>query len=216
MIILANFLTDFFAGVDPVRLVDFFTRLFISCASVFILIRFIYYPNNGQHEILFTYFLTGLIVFLVASSLDRVEMEFGLALGLFAIFSIIRFRTPPLDVKEMTYLFASIGISAINALVDFKMADWHGLLVSNLIILIAAFAMEKYRPRKAILKKTLTFTASGLHILNNNKLLLEEVRNKTNIDVFKVDIIKISETKNEVTVWIYFVSRTVDFQVRSN
>ncbi|TNF39855.1 MAG: DUF4956 domain-containing protein [Bacteroidetes bacterium] len=204
MIILANFLTDFFAGADHERLVDFFTRLIISCSTVFILIRFIYYPNNGQHEILFTYFLTGLIVFLVASSLDRVEMEFGFALGLFAIFSIIRFRTPPLDVKEMTYLFASIGISAINALVDFKMADWQGLIISNLIILIAAFTMEKYRPRKVVLKKLLTFTASGLHVLNNNQLLKEEIKSKTNLNIFKVEIIKISESKNEVTVWIYF------------
>ncbi len=86
MILLANFLTDFFTGVDPVRLIDFFCRLLISCATLFILIRFIYYPNNGQHEILFTYFLAGLIVFLVASSLDRVEMEFGFALGSFCHF----------------------------------------------------------------------------------------------------------------------------------
>ena len=204
MILLSNFLTDFFAGADSAALADFFIRLLFSCVTVFVLIRFIYYPNNGQSEILFTYFLTGLIVFLVSSSLDKVEMEFGFALGLFAIFSIIRFRTPPVDIKEMTYLFASIGISAINALVDFKLTDWHGLLVSNLIILIAAFTLEKYRPRKVVLKKSLTFTVSGLHILNSNKLLKEEIKSKTKIDVFKVEIVKISVSKNEVTVWIYF------------
>lgn len=204
MILLTSLMTDFFAGADAARLADFFIRLIFSCATVFILIRFIYYPNNGQSEFLFTFFLTGLIVFLVSSSLDKVEMEFGFALGLFAIFSIIRFRTPPVDIKEMTYLFASIGIAAINALVDFKVTDWHGLLVSNLIILIAAFAMEKYRPRKAVLKKSLTFTVSGLQVLNSKKLLLQEIRSKTNIEVFKAEIIKISESKNEVTVWIYF------------
>jgi hypothetical protein len=202
--ILANLITDFFSGVDPERLVDFFTRLFLSSATVFILIRYIYYPNNGQSEFLFTLFQTGLIVFLIASILDRVKMEFGFAMGLFAIFSIIRYRTTNIELKEMAYLFTTVGISVINALVSYKMEDWHGLLVSNLIILIAAFAMEKYQPRKVVLKKILTFTASGLHVLNSNKLLLEEVRTKTNIDVFKVEIIKISEAKNEITVWIYF------------
>lgn len=204
MILLTNIFTDFFAGVDPVKMTDFFIRLLFSCSTVFVLIRFIYYPNNGQSEYLFTYFIAGLIVFLVSSSLDRVELNLGFALGLFAIFSIIRFRTPPVDIKEMTYLFASIGISAINALVNFKVTDWHGLLISNLIILIAAFAMENYRPRKSVLKKMLTFTISGLQVLNSKKLLLDEIKNKTNINVFKVEIIKISETKNEVTVWIYF------------
>jgi hypothetical protein len=84
------------------------------------------------------------------------------------------------------------------------MEDWHGLLVSNFIILLAAFIMEKYRPRKTVLKKSLTFTVSSLQVLNSNQLLKEEIKSKTNLDVFKVEIIKISESKNEVTVWIYF------------
>ena len=204
MILLTNIITDFFAGADPVKITEFFIRLFFSCSTVFILIRFIYYPNNGQSEYLFTYLIAGLIVFLVSSSLDRVELNLGFALGLFAIFSIIRFRTPPVDIKEMTYLFTSVGISAINALVNFKTSDWHGLLISNLIILIAAFVMENYRPRKSVLKKMLTFTVSELQVLNSKKLLLDEIKSKTKINVFKVEIIKISETKNEVTVWIYF------------
>jgi len=84
------------------------------------------------------------------------------------------------------------------------MSDWHALLIMNLIILLLAFGMEKYKPKKAVLKKLLTFTASGLQILNSEKLLLEEIKTKTNIDVFKVEIVKISESKNEITVWIYF------------
>jgi len=204
MILLSNIFTEFFVGVDHARLVDFLIRLAFNLVSIFILIRFIYYPNNGQVENLFTFFMMAAIIFLVASSLSQVKMEFGFAMGLFAIFSVIRFRTPPVDPKEMTYLFTAIGISVINALVEYKMSDWHALLITNLIILLLAFGMEKYKPRKIVLKKSLTFIASGLHILNSNKLLLEEIKTKTNIDVFKVEIIKISESKNEVTVWIYF------------
>ena len=204
MILLVNIFADFFAGVDVARMTEFFTRLFLSSATIFILVRFIYYPNNGNIEFLFTLFLAGLIIFLIASILDRVKMEFGFAMGLFAIFSIIRFRSVNLELKEMTYLFTTVGISIINALVDYTMEDWHGLLISNFIILLAAFVMEKYRPRKTVLKKSLTFTVSGLQVLNSNKLLKEEIKNKTNLDVFKVEIVKISESKNEVTVWIYF------------
>jgi len=204
MILLANFFTDFFTGVDVEKMADFFTRLFLNSASIFILIRFIFYTNNGQAELLFTYFLMGLIVFTIASTLDNLKLEFGFAIGLFAVFSIIRFRTINVELKELTYLFVAIGLSVINALVDFKVEDWRGLLLTNFIILIFAFSMEKYRPRKNIAKKQLTLNLSDLQVLNDNHQLLEEVRKQTNLNVFKVDVSKINASKNEVVFWIYY------------
>ena len=204
MILLSNFLQEIFVNADGSKMSDFFLRLFVNSVSVFLIIRFIYYKYNSQSDNLFTFFLMGLIVFLVGSALERVNLDFGFAFGLFAIFSIIRFRTPPIDLKEMTYLFMVIGISVTNALVDYQISDWFGLLVSNLIIFVAAWIMENYKPRKEILKKSLTFVPSGLQVLNSKKMLLEEVKQNTNIDVIKVEISKINAAKNEVTVWIYF------------
>lgn len=146
----------------------------------------------------------GLVVFLVAFDLDNVKLDFGFAFGLFAIFSIIRFRTPPVDLKEMTYLFMVIGLSVMNVLVEYQVSDWFGLFFSNLIIFGAAWFMENYKPSKEIIRKPLTFIPTGLEVLNSKKLLLEEVKQNTKIDVFKVEISKISAAKNEVTVWIYF------------
>jgi len=204
MMLLTNFFTDFFVGVDHARLADFLVRLAFNLVSIFILIRFIYYPNNGQLEHLYTYFMMAAIIFFVASSLSHVKIEFGFALGLFAIFSIIRFRTPPIDAKEMTYLFTAIGISVINALVEYQMSDWHALFVMNSIILLLAFGMEKYKPRKNIEKKQLTFTLFDFQILNDKKLLTEEAKKQTNFNVFKVEVLKINAIKKEVTVWIFY------------
>jgi hypothetical protein len=186
MILLANFFTDFFNNADTERVIDYFVRLFINSVSIFILIRYIFYPNNGQSEFLFTYFLMGLIVFTIASTLGNLKLEFGFAMGLFAIFSIIRFRTVDLELKELTYLAIIIGLSVINALVDYKVEDWHGLVVTNFIILLSAFSMEKYQPRKNVYKKMLTLSISDLQILNNKVQLLEEVKRQTNLNVFKV------------------------------
>ena len=151
MILLSNFLQEIFVNADGTRLSDFFLRLFVNSVSIFFVIRFVYYRYNSQSENIFSYFLLGLVVFLVASALENVRLDVGLAFGLFAIFSIIRFRTPPIDLKEMTYLFVVIGLSIINALVDYRISDWMGLLFTNVIILTAAFVMENYRPRKKIL-----------------------------------------------------------------
>jgi len=183
---------------------DFLGRLVINLITTFILVRYIYYPNNGQKELLFVYIIIGLVIFMIASVLNRVKIDFAMAIGLFAVFSIIRYRTPPFEIKEMTYLFAVIGISVINALVDPKIHDWMAFMVANTLLIGVAFSLEKYNPRKNISKKQLTFTLAELKILNDNQQLAEEVKNQTGLDVFKVEISKINAIKKEVTVWIYF------------
>jgi len=204
MILLTVNFQDLFVNFGSERLIDFSMRLIENCFFTFILIRFIYYPKNSQSELLFTFFQIGLIVFFIASILGNIKLEFGLALGLFAVFSIIRFRTPPLELKEMAYLFTVVGLSIINALVEYQIFDWLGLLTCNLLIIGSAYIFDGYKPRKLATKKTLTFKPSGLHILESNTLLLEEIKTRTSINVTKVEISKINSVKGEISVWIYF------------
>jgi len=184
--------------------IDFLIRLVVNIVSIFILIRFIYYPNNSRVKYLFTFFLMGMMIFLIASILDQVKLDIGIAFGLFAIFGIIRYRSPSIDLKEMTYLFLVIGVSIINALVAFKLAAWLGLLIANFIVLIAAYIMEKYVPKNYVLKRMLVYTPSDYSVLNNKDQLLQEIRENTGINVLKVEVSKINKAKNEITAWIFF------------
>lgn len=190
---------------------DFLLRLIVNTFSIFVLIRFIYYPNNSRVKYLFTFFIMGMMIFLIASILDQVSLDFGFALGLFAIFGIIRYRSPSIDLKEMTYLFAVIGVSIINALVEFDIRTWLGLAIANFIIICAAFFMETYRPKNYVLKRALVFTPSDYSVLNDNVKLLHEIRQDTGIDVLRVEIEKIHKSKNEVNVWIYFRENNADY-----
>nr|WP_321353713.1 DUF4956 domain-containing protein [uncultured Draconibacterium sp.] len=183
---------------------DFLIRLLVNVVSIFCLIRFIYYPKNSRVKYLFTFFLMGMMIFLIASILDRVSLDMGFALGLFAVFGIIRYRSPSIDLKEMTYLFLVIGVSIINALVEFNMQTLMGLFIANLIIIVSALVMEYYKPRDYVLKRSLVYTPSNYSVLNDNQTLLEEIRQNTGINVLRVEVDKINMTKNEVTVWIYF------------
>lgn len=183
---------------------DFLLRLIVNTFSIFVLIRFIYYPNNSRVKYIFTFFLMGIMIFLIASILDQVSLDMGFALGLFAIFGIIRYRSPSIDLKEMTYLFIVIGVSIINALVEFNVRTWMGLSVANFIVIAAAFFMENYRPKNYVLKRALVFNPSDYSIMNDNVKLLHEIRKDTGIDVLRVEIEKIHKGKNEVNVWIYF------------
>ena len=107
-----------------------------------VIIRYIYYPVTNNKDYLFTYFLISMTVFLLCVLLDSVKLQLGFALGLFAIFGIIRYRTDPIAIKEMTYLFLVIGISVVNAL-SYKKISHAELVFANLMIVFITYGMEK-------------------------------------------------------------------------
>lgn len=197
-------LTDPFYEVSGEPWFDFLTRFFLYLISLFVLVRFIFYPYNGQSKFIFVYFVSGLMIFLISSTLDQVKLDMGFAFGLFAIFGIIRYRTPSIELKEMTYLLLVIGMAVINGLVQFRLASWIGLLIANVIILVATYAMEIYNPKKVILRKTLVFTLTNHQVLKDHSLLLEEINKATSVDPIKAEVLKINKIKNEVTVLVTF------------
>ena len=202
MILLLTTISDFFAN-SP-KLVDFFIRLGLYSLTVFVLIRYIYYPKNGQKEMIFTFFMMGLVVFFISILLDRIKFNLGFAIGLFAIFSIIRFRSPSVELKEITYLFAVIGLAIINALVESISFDLYAVIVIDVLILPIALFLENYTPRRILVKKPMTFRVSDLGVLNDRKALMEEVKKETNIDIVKLEIDRINGVKKELTLWIYY------------
>jgi hypothetical protein len=131
----------FTSGQDP--LWNVFERLAVELAVLIIILPVIYrrFANNKEH--LFPFFLMGIMIFLVCVLLKRVEIQMGMVLGLFAIFSILRFRTYNFSTKDMSYLFAVIGLSAINAMFDFPRPIL-GTSLFNLIVILSIFGLESY------------------------------------------------------------------------
>ena len=98
----------------------FGARILIDLASVFILIRFVYYPIYKHRELFFTFFIFNIIIFLICFLLNKVELSMGAAFGLFAVFSMLRYRTEDISIKDMTYLFLVIAIGLIAAVTKIK------------------------------------------------------------------------------------------------
>jgi hypothetical protein len=182
---------------------EVFIRLAINIIVLFILIHFIYFPYNGKRKLYFTYFMMGIMIFIISAFLGMVDIQMGFALGLFAIFSILRYRTPPIEIKDITYLFLVIGIAVVNALVHFKVF-WRGIILSNIIILISTYLLERYKPKKKILRKQFVYSPMDYSVVNDNERLKQEVGNILNMEILKVTVEKINITKNELTVIIYY------------
>ena len=106
------------------------------------IIRYLYYPTTKRKDYLFTFVLLSTTIFLLIFMLDGVKMKIGFALGLFAIFGIIRYRTNPIPIKEMTYIFVVIGLSVINAMSS-KKISYVELFLINFIVMAVIFFLEK-------------------------------------------------------------------------
>src|ERR1043166_2647160 len=95
-------------------------RLLIDLAAIFLLVRVIYFPIYRQREYFFMFVIFNLIIFLISFLLNKVDLSLGAAFGLFAVFSMLRYRTESVSIKDMTYLFLSIAIGLMTAITRLK------------------------------------------------------------------------------------------------
>ena len=124
---------------------DFYKMMFrfvLNLGFLTLIIRWLYFGATKRKDYLFTYYMIGIIVFFLCFTLKKYELDIGMALGLFAIFGIIRYRTHPIPIKEMTYLFVVIGVSVVNSLANQKMS-YAEILSANIVIVITLFIIER-------------------------------------------------------------------------
>ena len=138
------------AGKDP--LYEGLIRFLIDVVALFILIRVIYYRYSPKKEFSFVLLLMGIMIFLMCLLLQHADVSMGAGFGLFALFSILRFRTKNLDFRPMAYLFTAVGISAINALGIFY-DPIRGPILVNCVVLLSVFILEISMPKDLKPKK---------------------------------------------------------------
>ena len=185
---------------------DFFKLLvktIFNLSIILIIVRFIYYPVTKNKDYLFTYLLISLTVFLLCVLLDSVKLELGFALGLFAIFGIIRYRTDPIPIKEMTYLFLVIGVSVVNALAN-KKISYSELLFANFIIVGVTFGLERVWLLKHESRKNIIYEKINLIKPENRSKLISDLKDRTGIDVVRVEIRKIDFLKDIAYLRIFY------------
>jgi hypothetical protein len=185
---------------------DFFkliTKTVFNLITITIIVRYIYYPVTKNKDYLFTYFLISLTVFLLCVLLDSVKLQLGFALGLFAIFGIIRYRTDPIAIKEMTYLFLVIGISVVNALANKKISHAE-LVFANLLIVFVTYGMERLWLLKAETRKNITYEKIELIVPERREELIADLKERTGIDVIRVEVRRIDFLRDTANLRIFY------------
>jgi hypothetical protein len=179
------------------------TKTIFNLIIITTIIRYIYYPVTKNKDYLFTYFLISLTVFLLCVLLDSVKLQLGFALGLFAIFGIIRYRTDPIPIKEMTYLFLVIGVSVVNALANKKISHAE-LIFANLMIVFVTFGMERIWLLKGESRKNVIYEKIELIVPERIEELLADLKERTGINVIRVEVRRIDFLKDTANLRIFY------------
>ena len=179
-------------------------RFVLNTIFVFILIQFFYYRKSRRVDYYFTFILISISIFFLIYLLGSVKIKVGMALGLFAIFGIIRYRTETVPVREMTYLFVIISLSVINAIA--QNLSYAELFATNIIYVLSVWIVESFRGLKHVSSKLILYDrVDNLHP-DQRKDLIDDLRRRTGLRIVKVEVGAINFMQDTVMLKVFYES----------
>lgn len=167
-----------------------------------IIIHFFYYRKSNRRDYYFTFTLISISIFLMIFLLGSVKLKVGFALGLFAIFGIIRYRTESMPVREMTYLFVIISISVINALgVE---VNCSALVGANLLFVFSVWICESNRWLKHVSSKLILYDRIELIQPIRRQELLADLTARTGLEILRVEVGYVDFLRDATILKIYY------------
>lgn len=177
-------------------------RFFFNAVFIWIIIHIFYYRKNKKVNYYFTFSLISVSVFFLIYMLGGVKMKIGMALGLFAIFGIIRYRTEVISVREMTYLFVIITLSVINAMA-IKLS-YSELFLANVIFVLAVWVFEGSNRLKHVSCKYILWDRVDLIKPSQYNELLAEVKERTGLDIINIEVGAINYLQDTVMLKVFY------------
>jgi hypothetical protein len=184
-------------------------RLLIDLAAVLLLIRFVYFPRYKKRDLNFTFLIFNLVIFLISFLLSKIDLSMGTAFGLFAVFSMLRYRTEEVSIKDMTYLFLVIAMGLLSAVTKIKGASdgyeyaFIGMVHAGIIVL--AFLLESRLLFKKENVKVIQYEKIELIHANRQAELIEDIKLRTGLNVSRISIVRIDFLSDSAQVKVYYL-----------
>jgi len=189
--------------IDNIAFLELLVRFSINFVVSLALIRYLYYKYTKREQYVFSFILLSSVVFLLIFLLSSVKMKLGFALGLFAVFGIIRYRTNPIPIKEMTYLFAVIGIAVINSLAN-KKVSYAELLLTNMLVVSVVYGFERFWLTKQLARKKITYEKIELIKPDKYLELKKDLQERTGLDIERIEIGSVNLLNDTAKILIYY------------
>ena len=189
---------------EKLKLLEFVFDFSYTILIVSLISGFLYFRRSGKKAFFFTYVLVAAIVFQLCMMLVRIPIELGFAIGLFAIFGIIRYRTIPIDPREMTYLLVSVGIAAKNALA-IAYLEYFKIVVSDLLLVVIIVLLELLLYKKRDKVKMIVYNKLELIHEDLRPRLISDLQTSFVIkNITKIQVGKIDTVKNSAQLKVFF------------
>lgn len=187
---------------DGPSLMQLLIRFGFNLLICWIIIQFLYYKKSGRRDYYFTFLLFSVTIFLLIFLLDNVKLQMGFALGLFAIFGMIRYRTETVPIREMTYLFEIIGISVINGLA--MTVSYTEIAVTNVLFLLVTWILENNKILKHTASKIILYDKIQNVVPEREKELIEDLKARTGLNIHKVEVGNIDFLRDIAYVKVFY------------
>lgn len=181
----------------------FFILLGMNLAAVLLIISLIYYPNNRKMDYTFTFIIFNVVIFLLTFVLNKIKISIGAAFGLFAVFSMLRYRTAGISMKDMTYLFIFIAIGLISAI----QLEYIELAVICGVIIVITFVLDANLIIKLESSKDIRYENIEMIKPENHEKLLNDLRNRTGLNIHRFSINRINFLRDSATIRVYYYEK---------
>ena len=198
--------------IDTDHVTKLLLAFFINFIAIMIVVRWLYYPRCKRGEFFFTYILIAISTFMLIYVLGDVKLKAGIALGLFAMFSIIRYRTEQIAIREMTYLFIIIALSAINGLTISELSIGEVIII-NILFIITTWICETKLLISHYSYKVIKYDNINLITPDKREELIADLEKRTGLKVIKVEVGAIDFLKDAAIVKMYYKSNEANNSV---
>ena len=183
--------------VNPV----FIVKLIVDLIAVYILAKYIYLKRHHRTDLFLTFFSFNIIVFIISYLLNRVDLSTGAAFGLFAIFSMLRYRTEGISAVDMTYLFLCIALGLVMAV---STGSFFEHLILAGFVLFMTYLLETGFVAKKRGKISIVFEKPELTHPERKRELIDELEKRTGLKIFQVEVGDIDFLKDSVILEVYY------------
>jgi hypothetical protein len=179
----------------------FIIRLLLNSATAFIIIKLIYFRHYKKADLFLTFFSFNIIIFLITFLLNKVEMTMGAAFGLFAVFSMLRYRTENISAKDMTYLFIVIALGLIMAVSEGNLITL--VLIAGIVILCTILLESNWLVKREYAQPVYYEKIELIH-KNRQQELIADLKKVTGLEIHRIEIQEIDLLKDAARIIVYY------------
>jgi hypothetical protein len=183
--------------------IDLLLGFAVNFAVALAIVRFIYYPQQRDKQYVFTFIAFNTIIFFVMSLVNNTNISIGVGFGLFAIFSILRYRTETIPIREMTYLFIIIALPVLNALL-LASGSYAELAIADLATVTVLYTLERGWGFKYENRKVITYERIDMIRPQNWALLLADLRQRTGLPITRIEIGRLNFLRDTADILVYY------------